>query len=163
MQKNRILGIDPALNNTGWAVLDAMPDNSIQFVDIGHISNKVGEDYHKKLAFLRSEVAKIVEKYAPSAMSIEETFVNMNALSSLKLGVARGVIMSVAFENEMQVMEFRPNQIKSAITGVGKADKQQVQYMSKVLVPKADPKTLDESDALAIALTGLFELKNKLH
>ena len=70
--------------------------------------------------------------------------------------------MSVAFENEMQVMEFRPNQIKSAITGVGKADKQQVEYMTKVLVSKANPKTLDESDALAIALTGLFELKNKL-
>ena len=71
--------------------------------------------------------------------------------------------MSIAFENEMQVMEFRPNQIKSAITGVGKADKQQVQYMATRLVPKADPKTLDESDALAIALTGLFELKNKFH
>ena len=103
-----------------------------------------------------------MEKYAPGVMSIEETFVNMNALSSLKLGVARGVIMSVAFENGLQVMEFRPNQIKSAVTGVGKADKQQVEYMTKVLVPKANPKTFDESDALAIALTGLFELKNKL-
>ena len=157
-KKVRILGIDPALNNTGWAIIDGNGSGNIEFVDIGHISNKVSDDYYFKLAKIRQNIEEIIIKYKPNFLSIEETFVNNNALSSLKLGVVRGVFLSVALQYNLKIMEFKPNEIKKTITGNGKAEKQQVDYMVKMLVPKAEPKTLDESDALAIALTGLFNL-----
>ena len=157
-KKVRILGVDPALNNTGWAVVDGNGSGNIEFVDIGHISNKVNDDYYCKLEKLRQHIEEIIIKYKPIFLSIEETFVNNNALSSLKLGVVRGVFLSVALQYNLKIMEFKPNEIKKTITGNGKAEKQQVDYMVKMLVPKAQPKTLDESDALAIALTGLFNL-----
>jgi crossover junction endodeoxyribonuclease RuvC len=157
-KKVRILGIDPALNNTGWAVVDENGSGNIEFVDIGHISNKVSDDYYCKLEKIRQNIEEIIIKYKPQFLSIEETFVNNNALSSLKLGVVRGVVLSVALQYNVKIMEFKPNEIKKTITGNGKAEKQQVDYMVKMLAPKAQPKTLDESDALAIALTGLFNL-----
>lgn len=157
-KKVRILGIDPALNNTGWAVVDGNGSGNIEFVDIGHISNKVSDDYYCKLVKIRQNIEEIIIKYKPNFLSIEETFVNNNALSSLKLGVVRGVFLSVALQYNLKIIEFKPNEIKKTITGNGKAEKQQVDYMVKMLVPKAQPKTLDESDALAIALTGLFNL-----
>ena len=157
-KQKRMLGIDPALNNTGWAVLDGDGCGSVNFIDIGHISNKVSDDYYCKLSKIRIEIEKVILEYKPDFLSIEETFVNNNALSSLKLGVVRGIFLSVALQYKLKIMEFKPNEIKKTITGAGKADKRQVDYMTKILVPKANPKTLDESDALAIALTGLFNL-----
>ena len=152
----RILGIDPALNNTGWACIEKQKDNSIKLVGIGHISNPISNDYYSKLNHIRENILEIIEKTNPDILSIEETFVNNNAISSLKLGVVRGVIMSVALQNNIKILEFKPNEIKKVITGNGKADKIQVDYMVKILIPKANPKTLDESDALAIAITGSY-------
>lgn len=152
----RILGVDPALNNSGWAILDKKSDGTIVFVAIGHISNNSNADYYTKLSNIRNEIEKIVEFYKPDVFSIEETFVNNNASSSLKLGVVRGVFFSVALQYNIRISEHKPNEIKKTITGNGKADKQQVNFMVKILVPKANPKTLDESDALAIALTCVF-------
>lgn len=151
-----ILGIDPALNNTGWAVLKTSGCSDVFFENVGHISNNIKDDYYCKLENIRQKVEEIIDTYKPNILSIEETFVNGNALSSLKLGVVRGIIMSVALKYRLKIMEFKPNEIKKAITGNGKADKQQVDYMIKILVPKATPKTLDESDAIAIATTAIF-------
>ena len=155
----RILGIDPALNNTGWTILDFQGNDPI-FVSMGHISNKQKTDYYVKLANIRSSIVELVQKYQPQVLSIEETFVNTNARSSLKLGIVRGVIISVALEYGLEVKEFEPSEIKKAITGTGRAEKEQVSYMAKVLVPQASPQTLDESDSLAIALCGGFSLNN---
>lgn len=151
-----ILGIDPALNNTGWSILKTSGCGDIIFENVGHISNNIKDDYYCKLENIRQKVEEIIDTYKPNILSIEETFVNGNALSSLKLGVVRGIIMSVALKYRLKIMEFKPNEIKKAITGNGKADKQQVDYMIKILVPKATPKTLDESDAIAIATTAIF-------
>ena len=74
----RILGIDPALNNTGWAILDGNRTGNINFIDIGHISNKVSDDYYCKLANIRNNIEEIIKKYHPQFLSIEETFVNNN-------------------------------------------------------------------------------------
>lgn len=162
MQNNHsniiILGIDPALNNTGWAVLKTKGSGEIIFENVGHISNHLNDDYYAKLETIRSNIDSLIHNYKPNILSIEETFVNNNALSSLKLGVVRGIILSVALQYKLTILEFKPNEIKKAITGNGKADKKQIDYMVKVLVPKATPKTLDESDAIAIALTGIFNL-----
>ena len=151
-----ILGIDPALNNTGWSILKTSGCGDIIFENVGHVSNNIKDDYYCKLENIRQKVEEIIDTYKPNILSIEETFVNGNALSSLKLGVVRGIIMSVALQHKLTIMEFKPNEIKKAITGNGKADKQQVDYMIKILVPKATPKTLDESDAIAIATTAIF-------
>ena len=154
----RILGIDPALNNTGWAILDVVNlENKV--VAIGHISNKQTDNYYNKVANIFNKTNEIIEEYKPQIMAIEETFMNNNAVSSLKLGVVRGIFFSCAVKNELKIYEFKPNEIKKAITGNGKADKVQVEYMVKMLLPKANPKTSDESDAIAIALTCAFEKK----
>ena len=152
----RILGIDPALNNSGWAILDKKSDGTVVFVAIGHMPNQDHVGYYSKLSNIRNEIEKIIDTYKPDFFSIEETFVNNNASSSLKLGVVRGVFLSVALQHNIKITEYKPNEIKKTITGNGKADKQQVNFMVKILVPKANPKTLDESDALAIALTCAF-------
>lgn len=151
-----VLGVDPALNNTGWSILKTSCCGDIIFDSVGHISNNIKDDYYCKLENIRLQIDEIIRNGKPNILSIEETFVNGNALSSLKLGVVRGIIMSVALSYKLTIMEFKPNEIKKTITGNGKADKQQVNYMIKTLVPKAIPKTLDESDAIAIATTAIF-------
>ena len=154
----RILGIDPALNNTGWAILDVINlENKI--VALGHISNRQADNYYDKVANIFNKTNEIIEKYQPQILAIEETFVNNNAASSLKLGVVRGIFFSCAVKNGLKIYEFKPNEIKKAITGNGKADKVPVEYMVKMLLPKATPRTPDESDAIAIALTCAFEKK----
>lgn len=162
MQNNHsnitIIGVDPALNNTGWAILKTKGSGEIIFESVGHISNRINDDYYAKLETIRYNLDSLIKNNKPNILSIEETFVNKNSLSSLKLGVVRGVILSVALQYKLKILEFKPNEIKKAITGNGKADKKQIDYMVKVLVPKATPQTLDESDAVAIALTGIFNL-----
>lgn len=156
----RILGIDPALNNTGWTVLESNNNGSnYNVIALGHISNKQNDDYYSKLENIYQQTNKIISKYNPNVLAIEETFVNNNPISSLKLGVVRGIFFSCAMCNSLKIAEFKPNEIKKAITGNGKADKQQVAYMIKMLLPKINPKTSDESDAIAIALTCVFEKK----
>ena len=153
-----ILGIDPALNNTGWAILEKQGEKN-KILSLGHISNKQSDDYYKKLINLYKKTNEIINFYKPHILTIEETFVNNNPLSSLKLGVVRGIFFSCAIQNNLNIREYKPNEIKKTITGNGKADKTQVEYMVKMLVPKANPKTTDESDALAIALTCAFMMK----
>ncbi len=152
----RVLGIDPALNNTGWAVLENGSDDCNSVLYIGHTKNRNDLNYYDKLANLLNDLENIILIYKPNVIAIEETFMNVNAVSSLKLGVVRGVFFASAIKHNIKICEFKPNEIKKAITGNGKADKQQVDYMVKMLIPKAEPKTPDESDALAIALTYFF-------
>ena len=151
----RVLGIDPALNNTGWAIIESFSD-SYNVLGVGHISNKNNENYYDKLARNFQCVDELIKNYKPDVLAVEETFVNVNAVSSLKLGVVRGVFFACAIKHNIKICEFKPNEIKKAITGNGKADKQQVDYMVKMLIPKVEPKTPDESDALAITLTYFF-------
>ena len=150
----RVLGIDPALNNTGWAIIDRFGDD-YKVIGVDHISNS-SNNYYGKLENNFKRIDELIKEYKPDIFAIEETFVNMNAVSSLKLGVVRGVFFACAINNGIKIIEFKPNEIKKVITGNGKADKRQVDYMVKMLIPKAEPKTSDESDAIAIALTCLF-------
>ena len=111
----------------------------------------------ERLAFLHQEITKIIKGHTPDEAAVEEVFVNMNPMSTLKLGQARGVVLLTPAVHHISVSEYTPNQIKKMIVGVGHAEKSQVEMMVHVLL-KTAPKELkpDESDALAIALCHSF-------
>jgi len=150
----RILGIDPALNKTGWGVIDVASDNMLQFVSSGIIKVNLDDTLLQKLSFISSEIEKIVKHYVPDEISIEETFLNKNPGTSLKLGHARGAIIISCLRGGKgnNIYEYGANKIKKAVCGAGKADKIQVAMMVKRILPKAEFTYDDESDALAAAI-----------
>jgi crossover junction endodeoxyribonuclease RuvC len=151
-----ILGIDPALNNTGIAVLQ-IKNNSPNLLHLSTIKQKNNQQQSSlpkidhKLLFLHQELQNILQKFQPNEVAIEETFVNINPLSSLKLGQARGAIMLSVAINNLPISQYTPTAVKKTITGNGKADKLQVQKMLNILLPKHDFSDNDQSDALAVA------------
>lgn len=148
----RVLGIDPALNKTGWGIIDVASDKSLKFVASGIIKVNMSDDLFTKLKFISKEIIKIIDDYNPDEISIEEVFVNKNPLTSLKLGHARGVIMISCLKKGDHIYEYGANKIKKAICGAGKADKYQISMMVKQILPKAEFCYDDESDALAAAI-----------
>ena len=150
------LGIDPALNQTGYAIIMKKSNGTILFVEAGIIKNKIHNEFPQKLLNIFKQINQICMLYKPQVCGIEETFVNMNPTSSLKLGAARGAIITAIAYNDIPLFEYSPNRVKKTITGAGKAEKSQVEFMIKRLV-FATPENLssDEYDAIGIALTCL--------
>jgi len=146
-----ILGIDPALNNTGIAILQ-VKNNSLYVIHLTTIKQKTDEQISQKLLFLHQQLQLIIDLYKPNQVAIEETFVNNNPLSSLKLGQARGAIMLTIAINNLPITQYTPTHIKKTVTGNGKADKLQLQKMLNLLLPQQNFSSNDESDALAIAI-----------
>ena len=146
------LGIDPALNQTGYALVLKKSNNSLTFIESGTIKNKVQEEFPQKLLKIFTTIDKICHKHTILGSGIEETFVNVNSSSSLKLGAARGSIITCLAKNGIPIKEFAPNTVKKTITGAGKAMKIQVEFMVQRLISNV-PSNLssDEYDALAIA------------
>jgi crossover junction endodeoxyribonuclease RuvC len=147
----RIIGIDPGLLHTGWAVIDSVC-NERKYIASGVILPKPKEDLADRLSFIFNEVARLVDLWKPDECSIEITFVNQNPTTTLLLGHARAAAMLGVGTRGVKIYEYEPNKIKKAITGAGHADKNQIDKMVRILLPAANPKTADESDALAIAL-----------
>ena len=150
----RILGIDPALNKTGWGIIELSDDNNseLKFIASGIIKIEQKETLFNKLKILFQDFSKIIDKYTPCEIAIEETFVNKNALTSLKLGHARGAIITACVNHDLPIYEYGANKIKKTVCGAGKAEKEQVAMMVKILLPKAEFSYDDESDALATAI-----------
>lgn len=147
----RILGIDPGLLHTGWAVIDTA-GQSRKYIASGVILPKTTLPMPERLVTIFNELVKICDTFEPDECSIEIIFVNKNPKTTLILGQARAsAIIAVASKN-IPVFEYEPNVIKKALTGAGHADKTAVDKMVKILLPVANPKTADESDAIAIAL-----------
>jgi crossover junction endodeoxyribonuclease RuvC len=147
----RIFGIDPGLLHTGWAVIDSS-GNTRAFAAGGVILPPKGDALAVRLAFIFAEVSKLADAWKPDECSIEITFVNKNPKTTLILGQARAAAMVAVANRGVPVFEYEPNKIKKALTGAGHADKDQVDKMVRILLPAANPKTADESDAIAIAL-----------
>ena len=147
----RILGIDPGLRKTGWGVI-AVEGTRISYVGCGSVNPDTTLEMAARLADLHAGLSKIVAAYQPDEAAIEETFVNADARSALKLGAARGVAMLVPAQAGLSVAEYSPNHVKKTVVGAGHAEKQQIRMMIKVLLPKSVVKTDDAADALAIAL-----------
>ncbi len=147
----RIIGIDPGLRRTGWGVIESL-GNSLRFVASGTVMSDGDLDLASRLCQLHDGLAEVVHGYQPDEAAVEQTFVNKDAVATLKLGQARGVVMLVPARAGLPVAEYAPNAVKKAVIGVGHGDKQQIHMMLKILMPKAEFKGNDAADALAIAI-----------
>ena len=153
MQKSttRILGLDPGLCNLGWGVID-WDEAQLSFVACGTIKTAPNREMGERLAALFAGLEDVLKAWAPGEAAVEETFVNGNARSALKLGQARGIALLVPARCGLSVAEYAPNSVKKTVTGTGHADKAQIRAMIRYLLPKATPGTADAADALAIAI-----------
>ena len=147
----RILGIDPGLRKTGWGVV-VSEGSKLGFVACGCVESDAALPLSERLRQLHDGLTRIVASYAPDEVAVEETFINRDPQSALKLGQARGVALVVPALAGLSVAEYAANLVKKTVVGVGHADKKQVQMMIRVLLPKAETKSADAADALAVAI-----------
>ena len=147
----RILGIDPGLRRTGWGVLDAR-DNRLSFVAEGTVTSDAKAQLSDRLMQLYDGLVDVIETWAPELAAVEETFINKNPTSTLKLGQARGIALLVPARMGLSVGEYSPNLVKKTVVGAGHAGKDQVLMMVKTLLPGAGNAGEDAADALAVAI-----------
>ena len=148
----RILGIDPGLRRTGWGVVEA-DGNRLSFIGCGSVEPDDDLPLSRRLLAIHEGLAAVLGDFRPAEAAVEQTFVNKDGVATLKLGQARGVAMLSPAMFGISVAEYAPNQVKKTVVGAGHADKNQIAVMLKILLPKADPKSPDAADALAIAIT----------
>lgn len=147
----RILGLDPGLQRTGYGVID-VSGNHLQYVTHGVVQTDTALDLSKRLFTLFEELSKVIEAFEPNEAAVEETFVNTNATTTLKLGMARGIVLMVPSKYDLIVGEYSANRVKKAVVGVGHADKSQVSMMVQRLLTGCGVVTADAADALAVAI-----------
>lgn len=148
----RILGIDPGLRRTGWGVIES-DGNRLVYVGCGSIEADETLPLAQRLCEIHEGLSRVLGEFQPAEAAVEQTFVNKDGASTLKLGQARGVAMLVPAQFGLSVAEYAPNQVKKTVVGAGHADKNQIRVMLGILLPKASPKSADAADALAIAIT----------
>lgn len=150
--KVRIIGIDPGLVHTGWGVVDSA-NGRLSLVAAGVINPEKGDlSLANRLLDLHTKLRAVLTEFSPDEAAVEQTFVNVNPTSTLKLGQARGVVLLCPAESGIPVAEYTPNQIKKAVVGVGHATKDQVDMMVHTLLPGVGKVKADASDALAMAI-----------
>lgn len=147
----RIIGIDPGLRRTGWGIIESL-GNSLRFIASGTVTSDGDMDLASRLCQLHDGLAEVIHSHQPHEAAVEQTFVNKDAVATLKLGQARGIAMLVPARAGLKVAEYAPNAVKKSVIGVGHGEKQQIHMMIKVLMPKAVFKGNDAADALAIAI-----------
>ena len=148
----RILGIDPGLRRTGWGIVE-IAGNRLGFLGCGSVTTSDQDALAARLLAIYDGLTRILDEFRPDEAAVEATFVNKDAKATLKLGQARGIAMVVPAKAGVPVAEYAPNLVKKSIVGAGHGDKAQVRMMIGVLLPKADPRSDDAADALAIAVT----------
>lgn len=147
----RILGIDPGLQKTGWGVIDS-EGSRLRFIACGTIATNPAHSTAERLAQISNELESVIALHSPDECAIEETFVNKNPASALKLGVARGAAMVTPARMGLSVAEYAANLVKKSVVGTGHAAKGQIGMMIRTLLPTAGPMGADAADALAIAI-----------
>ena len=148
----RILGIDPGLRRTGWGIVTS-EGSRLSFVACGTVLSDDKAPLASRLRQLHDGLERVQSEWEPHEAAVEETFVNKDAQSTLKLGHARGIALLVPALAGLAVAEYAANLVKKTVVGAGHADKRQIQAMVRVLLPKADPTSDDAADALAVAIT----------
>ena len=151
-----IIGFDPGLINTGYAVLRTK-NNEISMIECGLISPKKGKEVTERLYTIFSETNNLIKKFEPKVVYVENVFYGKNVQSAIKLGQAKSSVMLAAEHNNILSKEFSPREIKQSIVGNGSASKEQVAFMVKKIF-KLDNKVLkknDISDAIAVAWCGI--------
>jgi len=146
----KILGIDPGSRTTGYGIIGCQNDR-VSYIESGVIRSS-RKSYPASLTEMFLEIEKIIGRYKPDAVAIEEIFFASNAQSALKLGHARGVILLAVFRSGSPLYEYSALEVKKAVTGYGRAEKTQVQKMIMKLLNIKSAPTTDASDALAVAI-----------
>ena len=150
----RILGIDPGLATTGWAVVDFDKDGNPNIVDFGAIITGKEMPISQRLKEIYEDILDLVNKFNPNFAGIETLLFYNNAKTAMVVAEARGVVRLALGQNGIPTEEFTPLQVKNAVTGYGKADKRQVQENVQILCNlESIPKPDDAADAIAIAIT----------
>jgi crossover junction endodeoxyribonuclease RuvC len=147
----RILGVDPGLSATGWGVIEAS-GSRLLFRACGSITSGADMPLGSRLALIHRELSDLIAEHAPDEGAIEETFVNRDPRSALKLGQARGAALTALALAGLNIAEYAANLVKKTVVGVGHAEKQQVAMMVKMLLPTSNARTADAADALAVAI-----------
>ncbi len=148
----RILGIDPGLGVTGYGLIEQR-GSSLAYVLCGAIKTSAGKPLAERLAAIHRALTELIERERPDEAAIEETFVNRDPQSALKLGQARGVALAAPALLGLPVAEYAANVVKKTIVGVGHAEKGQIATMVKMLLPASAAASADAADALALAIT----------
>ncbi len=147
-----IIGVDPGTATTGFGVLKK-EGQKYNILDYGVISTPAKTPLHDRLDTIFNELSDIIKKYKPDHIAVEELFFAANAKTAIAVGHARGVILLAGKKNGLLVFEYTPLEVKMALTGYGRADKNQIQQMVKALLSlKEIPKPDDAADALAVAI-----------
>lgn len=157
----RILGIDPGIGRTGWGIIDSH-NSKVTVCSYGCIETEPNSPLANRLVILSRKIEEIIETNKPDVLAIEDLFFNTNAKTALIVGQARGVVIVTGALRNVVIESYTPLQVKVALTGYGRADKNQIGQMVKVILNLPSiPKPDDTADALAIALTHAFTLKMK--
>ncbi len=147
-----VLGIDPGLASTGYGVV-ARRNNRLVALDGGVISTSPGTAAEQRLARIHAEICALIDEHRPDELALEELYFGANVRSAFAVGQARGVVMLAAGQRGIACAGYTPQQVKGAVCGTGRADKDQVARMVMALLALADvPKPDHASDALAVAI-----------
>ncbi len=157
-----ILGIDPGYAILGWGVIEKI-GNHFRAIDYGSLTTDKDMEMPDRLESLYDGLRDIIEEYRPEEASIEKLFFNTNVTTAINVGQARGVAILACIKGGLRVAEYTPLEIKQALVGYGRADKQQVQFMVKTMLNlQAVPKPDDTADALAAAICHGHSADNRL-
>ncbi len=149
----RIIGIDPGYAIVGFGVLDYI-GNDFRTIDFGAITTNANTPFELRLKTIYDDMCEVLDKYKPDEMGIEKLFFNTNQKTGIDVAQARGVILLSAIERGIKICEYTPLQVKQALVGYGRAEKKQVQELTRsILKLKEVPKPDDTADALALAIT----------
>ena len=148
-----VLGIDPGLATVGYGVICCDEKQKLSLIDYGTILTEAKEQFPIRLKQIAHDVTELIGMFRPDAVAFEELFFNKNVTTAINVAQARGAALVAASEKTEELYEYTPLQIKQAVVGYGRADKNQVQMMVKVLLNLRDiPRPDDAADAVAVAI-----------
>ncbi|MDE0304281.1 MAG: crossover junction endodeoxyribonuclease RuvC [Albidovulum sp.] len=153
----RVIGIDPGLRSTGWGVIESS-SGTLSHLGNGQFSSQ-GDSLAERLVSLFRRLTTVVNEFRPEFAAVENTFVNKDSASALKLGQARAVALIVPSIAGLPVAEYAPNHVKKSVVGSGHAEKHQIEQVIKMHFPRAEIAGSDSADALAIALAHVLQLQ----
>jgi crossover junction endodeoxyribonuclease RuvC len=158
----RVIGIDPGTAMTGWGIVEE-EDQGLNLVACGVVTTPAGTPLPQRLQSIYRELTSIVQQYRPDSSAIEELFFSKNAKTALAVGHGRGAAMLALANADLSIVEYKPLEVKQALTGHGSADKRQIQQMVKLLLALDEiPRPDDAADALAVAICHLHSAKLRL-
>ena len=158
----RVIGVDPGTAITGWGIVEG-DGQALALVDCGVITTPAGMSLPERLQIIYQELGRIISQWQPNSAAIEELFFSKNAKTALAVGHGRGVAMLALANAGLSITEYKPLEVKQAITGYGGADKIQMQQMVKLLLDLDEvPRPDDAADALAVAICHLHSARFRL-